>query len=105
MFTQSEDVVKLMTFDVDTPVDTVFKHVEKFGDTATTDLNLYNYQKCINLAYSINKTGQQKVGLQEWNRKYTSNKSWATIKPYFHTEYQELNDVADKTMVYADFHS
>ena len=58
ILTQRADVVKHMTFDVDTPTDTVFNGVEELGDIATAALNPYTDKKYLNLAYNIlNKTG------------------------------------------------
>ena len=97
MLTQQDDLVKKMTFDVDTPIDTVFNDVEELGDIATTYINSYTDHHYINLAYNIiNKTGKYKIGLQEWNRKDTSDKKWAELKPHFCTAHQELNNVAGK---------
>ena len=41
MITQDEDVIKKMTFDVDTPIYTVFIDVEELGYIDTTDLDPY----------------------------------------------------------------
>ena len=45
MITQHEDVVKQMTFDVDTPIDTVFNDAGELGDIYTTSLNTYTNQQ------------------------------------------------------------
>ena len=65
MLTQSEDIVKQMSFDVNTPIYTVFNDVDKLGDIPTAALNPYTNQQYINLAWKIiNKTGWYKIGLQ-----------------------------------------
>ena len=59
MLTQGENVVKRMTFDVDSPLDTIFNNVEELVYIATAYINPYTKQKCIKLAYKIiNKTGR-----------------------------------------------
>ena len=59
ILTQHEDVVKHMTFDVDTPIDTVFNDIEELGCIATTYPNTYTNQHYIKLDYKIiNKNGQ-----------------------------------------------
>ena len=58
------------------------------------------------MAYNIiNKTGQYEIELWEWNRNYTAGKNWDKFKPYFCTAHQELNNVAEKTVVDAGFQS
>ena len=49
MLTQCDDVVKHMTFNVDTPIDTVFNDAGELGDIYTTSLNTYTNQQYINL--------------------------------------------------------
>ena len=39
MLTQREDVVKHMTFDVDTPVYTIFNDIKELGYISTTGIN------------------------------------------------------------------
>ena len=64
MITQDEDVIKKMTFDVDTPIYSVFNKVEELGDIDTPDLNFYTNHQYIILAYKItNKTGKYNIGL------------------------------------------
>ena len=53
MLIHRENVVKQMTFDVDTPGDTVFNDVESLLDINTAAINTYTDQNYINLAYNI----------------------------------------------------
>ena len=73
-----------MTFDVDIPIDTVFNDVEKLGDIATADLNPFTNQQYRNLACNIlEKIGQYKISLCEWNQKDTAKNTWSAFKPKF----------------------
>ena len=93
-----------MTFDVGTPTGIVLNGVEELGDITTTYINTYTNQQYINLAYNIiNKTGQYKICLREWNYKDTAVKTWDSLKPHFCTDDKELKDVADETVADAVF--
>ena len=95
-----------MNFDVNTPIDTVFNDVEELRYISTTTIIPYTNQKYIKLDYNIiNKSGQYKISIREWNRKDTANKNWAAIKANVCTAHQELKDVSDKTMVDTSFQS
>ena len=62
---QHEDVVKQMTFDVNTPINTIFNDVEELVDISATAINPYTDRHCIKLAYNVlNKTGRYKIGLR-----------------------------------------
>ena len=83
MLTQRDDVVKQMTFDIDEPINTVFNYVEELGNINTADLNPYNDHQYINLDYNIiNKAGQYRIRIREWNQKDKYEKL-GCIKPKF----------------------
>ena len=76
------------------------------GDIASTALNTYTDHQYINLAYKIiNKTGQYKIGLWEWNCKDTAGKTWDAFKLYIFTSHKGFKDVDNVTVVDADFQS
>ena len=100
MLTQSEDVVKHMTLDADKPIDTIFNNIEEFGDISASDINPYTNNNYINLYYNIiQKQFLCKIGLQEWNQKYTADENWAAFKPHFCIAHQELKYFAYEKVV------
>ena len=58
------------------------------------------------MAYNIiNKAGKYNIGLQEWNRKDTADKTLNAFKPNFLTSHQELKRIAEENVVGAIFQS
>ena len=53
MLTYCGYVVKHMTFDAETPIDTVFNDIEELGYIATVALNTYNKHKNTNFYYNF----------------------------------------------------
>ena len=80
-------------WDSDTPIQTIYKQIEdgvKFASLA--GLTIHGKEK-IAIAYKlIHQTGELLAACRDW-RKYPDNqKSWASFKAHFTTEYQDYKD-------------
>jgi hypothetical protein len=99
MLSDEEDRVKQTVYDPKLPIDSVFNAVEDLLDFSTSAGTPYTQLQAINIAYVlVNKTGQFRVGIREWNRKPQNEKTWIHFKRHFREAHSELKESLDMTL-------
>ena len=97
MHDKEQEVIS-MTYDPNTPVDTVFSAVDKFRDLCILTEQPKTDAQLTNIAYIIfNKPRFFMDSLKAWN-KQTTNKTYADFKKHLRKEYNELRQVGALTI-------
>jgi len=97
MHDKEQDVIS-MTYDPNTPVDTVFSAVDRFRDLCILTQQPKSDSQLTNIAYIIfNKPRFFMDSLKAWN-KQTTNKTYADFKTHLRKEYNELRQVGALTI-------
>ena len=85
-FQEREATVKSYTYDLDTPIDNLFKEIEDLVDLSGTAHIPMTPEQAITIAYVILwRTSALKESLREWNNLPAADKTWTRFKTHFRT--------------------
>ena len=99
-----EDEVKTCSYDLSTPVDSVFNRIKAFQDLCVLTGNAKTDRQLVQLAYLVfNKTKAFMDSLKTWNSKLLLNKTFTKFKIHMREEHHALRQVGVLTIRDSEF--
>ena len=99
-----EDEVKTCSYDLSTPVDSVFNRIKAFQDLCVLTGNAKTDRQLVQLAYLVfNKTKAFMDSLKAWNAKLLLDKTFANFKIHMREEHHALRQVGALTIRDSEF--
>ena len=88
-----------MPYDPKDPVDDIFTEIEDLADISSIANSPLSDRQKIDFAYLLlQRTRHFKLGLQEWNRKSTSDQTWINFMIHFRDVHQDLKKTGELTV-------
>ena len=99
-----EDEVKKFSYDLATPIDSIFNRIKAFQDLCILTGNDKTYYQLVQLTYLIfNKTKALIDSLKAWNSKLLSDKTFTNFNLHMREEHHALGQVGALTIHESEF--